>query len=174
MSTPAASPPSADADTSVQLRPLAPDDGPALHALVRDGGGLDLNTPYAYVLSARFFAATSVIADGPDGPAGFVLGITPPPAPDTLFVWQVGVAPSARGRGLGLTMLRWLIDEVGPTYLEATVTPSNTASQRLFRALARDLDAPLVTRRWVEGTELGDDGHEPEDLHRIGPIARST
>lgn len=168
MSTPTAAS-STDAGTPLTLRRLGPDDGPALHALVSEGGGLDVNSPYAYVLGSRFFGATSVIAEGPDGAQGFVLGVAPPPEPATLFVWQVGVAPAARGRGLGLAMLRWLVDEVGPTHLEATVTPTNTASQRLFRALARELDAPIEISRWVESDALG--GAAPEDLHRIGPIA---
>lgn len=167
MSTPLATPPAGD-PAATRLRPLAPDDGPTLHGLVADGGGLDVNSPYAYVLGARFFAATSVLAEGPEGPEGFVLAFAPPPEPDTLFVWQVGVAPHARGRGLGLSMLRWLVDAVGPTHLDATVTPSNTASQRLFGALARDLGAPLDVRRWADRDQLG--GAEPEDLHRIGPL----
>jgi diaminobutyrate acetyltransferase len=154
-----------------RLRPFALDDGPAVHALVAEGGGLDVNSPYAYVLAARFFADSSVIAEGPDGPEGFVLGVRPPAEPDTLFVWQVGVAPSARGRGHGLAMLRWLVDEARPTHLEATVTPSNTASQRLFRALARDVGAPIEVRRWADSDQLG--GAEAEDLHRIGPIPRA-
>ncbi|MEX1177324.1 MAG: diaminobutyrate acetyltransferase, partial [Nitriliruptor sp.] len=155
---------------TTELRHLHRGDGAALHALVRDGGGLDLNSPYAYVLGERMFAATSVAAATADGLDGFVYGIAPANEPTTLFVWQVGVAPHARGRGLGLTMLRWLVDAVGPTHVEATVTPSNTASRRLFAALARDLATELVVSRWVEPEELGDPGHEPEDLHRIGPI----
>lgn len=155
---------------STVLRTPGPHDGPRMHELVVAGGGLDVNSPYAYVLGARFFAATSVIAEGPAGPAGFVLGVAPPERPDTLFVWQVGVAPEARGEGLALRMLHHLADAVGPTYLEATVTPSNEASQRLFRAFARDRDAELDVTRWVESDALG--GAEPEDLHRIGPLPR--
>ncbi|WP_211262554.1 diaminobutyrate acetyltransferase [Nitriliruptor alkaliphilus] len=170
MSTAAAIPP-ADRAARSTLRAVRADDGPDLHALVADGGGLDVNSPYAYVLAARFFGATSVIAEGTDGPEGFVLGLAPPTHPDTLFVWQVGVAPAARGRGLGLSMLRWLVAEVAPTHLEATVTPTNTASQRLFGALARDLSAPLNVTRWADRDDLG--GAEPEDLHRIGPIPTS-
>lgn len=171
MSSPVATTPRDVGGPTPTLRPFAPDDGPAIHALVADGGGLDVNSPYAYVLAARFFAASSVIAEGPDGPEGFVLGLRPPAEPDTLFVWQVGVAPSARGRGLGLAMLRWLVDETTPTHLESTVTASNTASQRLFRALARDLGAPLEVERWADSDQLG--GAEPEDLHRIGPISHT-
>jgi diaminobutyrate acetyltransferase len=157
-----------DAVTTTALRLPRPDEGPVLHDLVVAGGGLDVNSPYAYVLGVRFFASTSVIAEGPDGATGFVLGLTPPQDPGTLFVWQVGVAPQARGQGLGLRMLQWLVDEVRPRQLEATVTPSNVASQRLFRALARAYDAPLEVARWAASTEL--DGAEPEDLHRIGPF----
>jgi diaminobutyrate acetyltransferase len=153
------------------LRAIGPGDGPLLHQLVVEGGGLDVNSPYAYVLGARFFGGTSVVAEGPEGPVGFVLALRPPDRPETLFVWQVGVAPAGRGRGLGLTMLRWLVDEVCPTHLEATVTPSNTASRRLFAALARDLDAGLEVDRWVDGDQLA--GAEPEDLHRIGPFRTS-
>jgi diaminobutyrate acetyltransferase len=150
------------------LRALGPADGPALHRLVVEGGGLDVNSPYAYVLGARFFGGTSVVAEGPDGPVGFVLALRPPERPETLFVWQVGVAPAGRGQGLALTMLRWLVDEVAPTHLEATVTPSNVASRRLFAALARDLGVDLDIERWVDGAQLA--GAEPEDLHRIGPF----
>ncbi len=156
-----------------ELRHLERGDGASMHALVRDGGGLDHNSPYAYVLGERFLAETSVAAVGPSGPEGFVLGLIPPPDPDTLFVWQVGVAPHARGRGLGSAMLRWLVASVRPRYLEATVTPDNTASHHLFAALARHLDTGLTVSRWAEPDELGDGDHGPEDLHRIGPIATS-
>ncbi len=151
-----------------RLRPLAPGDGPSLYQLVAGGGGLDVNSPYAYVLASRLWATSSTIAEDGDGPLGFVLGVRPPAEPTTLFVWQVGVAAHARGRGLAHTMLRHLVDELGAEHVEATVTPSNTASQRLFHALARDLDVPIEVRRWADSDEL--DGAEPEDLHRIGPI----
>lgn len=159
-----------DRSATVALRHLNHGDGASLYGLVRDGGGLDVNSPYAYLLGARMFAETSVVATGPEGVAGFVLGLAPPADPTTLFVWQVGVAPRARGAGLGLQMLRWLVDTVQPDHLEATVTPSNTASRRLFAALARELDTSLHVSRWAEPHDLGDADHEPEDLHRIGPI----
>jgi L-2,4-diaminobutyric acid acetyltransferase len=157
--------------TTFAPRHLREGDGPALYAAVRDGGGLDVNSPYAYELAARTFADTSVVAEGPTGLAGFVVGLTPPRDPGMLFVWQVAVGPAGRGRGLGARMLRWLVDEVGPHHLEATVTPSNVASQRLFARVARELDVPLVTSPWASSAHL--DGAEPEVLHRIGPLPRA-
>jgi diaminobutyrate acetyltransferase len=150
------------------LRHLGAGDGAELHRAVREGGGLDVNSPYAYELAARTFTDTSVIAEGIHGVAGFVVGLAPPRDPGTLFVWQIGVAPAGRGRGLGRSMLRWLVDRVGPTHLEATVTPSNTASRRLFAAVADDLGAPLAVTPWASATDVG--GPEAEELHRVGPI----
>jgi diaminobutyrate acetyltransferase len=154
--------------SSPTLRHLDAGDGARLHRAVRDGGGLDVNSPYAYELAARTFPDTSVLAEGTDGVAGFVIGLTPPRDPGTLFVWQVGVATAGRGRGLGGQMLRWLVARVRPTHLEATVAPSNAASRRLFAAVAEDLGAPLEVAPWASATDLG--GDQDEDLHRIGPL----
>ena len=54
--------------------------------LARDGGTLDLNTSYAYLLLARDFAATSRLAVRDGEGVGFVLGYLRPAAPETLFV----------------------------------------------------------------------------------------
>jgi L-2,4-diaminobutyric acid acetyltransferase len=155
---------------TITLRPPAHADGAAVYELVRDGGGLDLNTPYAYLLLTRMFAASSVVAEAGDGLAGVVLGLRPPDDSTTLFVWQVGVAPAHRGEGLGLQMLRWLIDTTRPAHLEATVTPANTASDRLFRAVARHHDVPCEVTPWASIDDFPGDGHAPEDRYRIGPL----
>ena len=146
-------------------------DGRALFELVRDAGGLDLNTPYAYLLLGRMFATTSVVAEAPDGTlAGTVLALRPPEDPATLFVWQVGVAPTHRGQGLASQLLAWLLERTGPTHLDATVTPSNTASDRLFRGLARDLGVPCTVTPWASADDFPGSGHEREDRYRIGPL----
>src|SRR3546814_3808888 len=72
--------------------------------------------------------------------------------PDTtlfrsLFVWQIGVAPDATGRGIAGRLLRALLDRPAcrtVRCIEATVAPTNLASAALFRALARDLGTPCV------------------------------
>ena len=64
---------------------------------------LDVNSTYAYLLMATDFAETSIVVVGVDGAVcGFITGYRPPRRPDTLFVWQVAVAPDAQGRGLAL------------------------------------------------------------------------
>ena len=146
--------------------------------LVEESGVLDPNSAYCYLLLATRFRDTCVVAADEGGELlGFVTGFVPPARPDTLFVWQIGVAAGARGRGLG----RRMIEEVlardpcrGVRFVEATVTPSNTASQRLFEGLARRAGSVCRVERGFEPAEFPDPGHEPEQLFRIGPLARPT
>jgi len=147
-------------------------DGPALWRLARDGGGLDLNSPYTYLLWCRDFSATSVVARDDGNAVGFVTGYRRPEASDTLFVWQVAVNPAYRGQRIGVRMLDGIGDamkRLGCRYMEATVTPDNEASLRMFGSFARAHGAPLEKSEGFDST-LFPDNHQPEDLIRIGPL----
>jgi L-2,4-diaminobutyric acid acetyltransferase len=144
------------------------DDGRELWRLARDSQTLDLNSAYTYVMCCRDFAATSVVARNADGVCGFVIGFARPERPRTLFVWQVAVDVTQRGRGLGRHMLDYLADD-RYRYVEATVTPGNMASDRLFSSFARGRNAELE-RTPLFGAELFPGDHEPEVLYRIGPL----
>jgi L-2,4-diaminobutyric acid acetyltransferase len=170
------------APASTTLRSPTADDGPALWRLARDSGGLDLNSPYAYVLAGHHFASTSVVADGPVGPAGFVYAYLPPTEPDSVFVWQVTVSPTHRGEGLARRMLHEVVGRAvdqDVRRMTATVTPSNDASRRLFTSVAHDLGATIDERPCFPARLLspqGDTDHEPEHLLVIDPLTttRST
>jgi diaminobutyrate acetyltransferase len=161
----------------IDLRAPAFDDGPALWVLARDTEVLDLNSPYAYALWCRDFAATSVVASI-DRPIGFVTGYRRPDEPETLFVWQVAVADVARGQGIAGRMLDALVDRPSGTaasftHLETTITDDNVASRRLFTSFAERHHAQLDRRPLFESRHFPDEpdvGHEPEVLHRIGPF----
>jgi L-2,4-diaminobutyric acid acetyltransferase len=150
------------------FEPPAIEDGSQLWRIARDSETLDLNSPYSYVLWCRDFAATSVVARAGDRIRGFVTGFTRPEEPGTLFVWQVAVEREWRGRALAGRMLGHLADR-GPRYVEATVTPDNTASERLFAAFARDRGAAL-RRTPLLAADLFPGDHPPEELYRIGPL----
>jgi L-2,4-diaminobutyric acid acetyltransferase len=157
-------------DHELVIAPPTVDDGPALHRLAAEAGGLDVNTRYAYLIWARDFASTSVIARLDGEPAGFVSGFRRPEAPETLLVWQVAVGPAARGKGVAGRMLDALFAQVpGVTHMETTVTPDNDASNAMFRSFARRHDTGFTHSELFTETQLGD-GHEPEFLYRIGPI----
>ncbi|MEV6330114.1 diaminobutyrate acetyltransferase [Streptomyces sp. NPDC051909] len=180
---------------AVDIGPARPADGADLWRIARGAAGLDLNSPYSYLLWCRDFAATSAVArDASQRPVGFVTGYLRPEAPGTLFVWQVAVDDSHRGTGVAGALLdalagRPTAEGRGPSRLEATVTPGNVASDRLFRSFARRHGAALTREVLFPADAFPDagdpaapvtphdpaaptaPGHEPELLYRIGPLA---
>ncbi|MEU8823975.1 diaminobutyrate acetyltransferase [Streptomyces sp. NPDC048636] len=151
------------------------EDGAAIWRIARDSKTLDLNSSYSYLLWCRDFAATSVVArDAAGGPVAFITGYIRPERPETLVVWQVAVDDAFRGRGLAATLLDGLTQRVagmGVRGIETTITPDNTASNRLFTSFAERHGAPVEREVLFHGDLFPDGGHEPEVLYRIGPLA---
>ncbi|MAQ14936.1 MAG: diaminobutyrate acetyltransferase [Sandaracinus sp.] len=162
------------------LRFRAPtvDDGAAMHALVKTGGVLEPNTCYAYLLLATHFADTCLVATEQGEVVAFVAAYRPPTHPDTVFVWQIGVHPRLRGRGVARRLLNELVTRGdGVRFLEATVDPANEPSRRLFAGFARHQGVPCAIGAGFEPhhftTGAAGDAHPPEHLHRIGPFSES-
>lgn len=149
-------------------------DGRSFHELAKASGTLDVNSVYHYLILCRHFGQTCVAAERQGNLAGFVTAYIPPTQPDTVFVWQVAVDETMRGQGLGRAMLVSLhrrLRQVNVKYLDATITPSNEASVRLFTAVAKYLNAPFEFGKTVfSSADFGKTRHEPELLFHIGPI----
>ena len=121
------------------------------------------------------FPDTCVVALDRGCVCGFVIGYVVPVRPEALFVWQIGVDEAHRGRGIGGAMLDELIARDacrGVTYLEATVTPSNDASRRLFEGFAKRHDTSCEQRPFLTVEDFPGD-HEEEALLRIGPLSEN-
>ncbi|RSL32543.1 diaminobutyrate acetyltransferase [Salibacterium salarium] len=148
------------------------EDGADMWELVKNST-LDLNSSYKYIMMCEFFAETCVVAKEKDELVGFVTAFIPPEKQDTVFVWQVGVDPSQRGKGLASRLINDLVQRVSDKnveYLEATVTPSNEASQALFKKVARTYGTNCeVSECFAEDLFPGDE-HEAELTFRIGPL----
>ncbi|SFP57169.1 diaminobutyrate acetyltransferase [Salibacterium halotolerans] len=148
------------------------EDGADMWELVKNST-LDLNSSYKYIMMCEFFAETCVVAKEKGELAGFVTAFIPPEKQDTVFVWQVGVDPSQRGKGLATRLINELVNRVADKnvkYLEATVTPSNEASQALFHKTARTFNTSCeVSECFAEELFPGDE-HEAELTFCIGPI----
>lgn len=152
------------------FRRARPEDGAKMWELIREMGGLELNTAYFYVLFCIDFSETCVVAEVDGEFAGFVLGHRPPQRPDTVFVWQVGVAPWMRKQGLARRLIEAFLEQnPDARFLEASVTPENKPSRKLFRSVARDHDVPCQVQDFMDAS-LFPDSHESEDLFRIGPF----
>lgn len=165
-------------EPDAEVRPPRPEDARDITELVRRVSKLDANSPYAYLLLCSHFADTGLVRREDGRLVAFVLGYRPPEQPDTYFLWQVGVDPACRGRGLAGRMVTRLLRRLegrGVRFLEATVTPSNEASAALFRGVARRLEAPCEERTcFAKELFPPGDAHEDEILFRVGPWAPAT
>lgn len=163
-----------DAD-GVGIRAPSQDEGALFWEIARDAGGLDLNSPYAYMMTSRHFPETCALAELYGKPAGFVMAHRIPARPEVLFIWQVAVLPAFRGLGIAQRMFdNLLAREVnsGVRIMEATVTPSNASSAALFAAFAKKRNAELEIRTGYPAAEFPEGhGHEAEDLYVISPVA---
>lgn len=162
----------AESDVDLSFRSPRIEDGSHLWTLA-GSVGLDENSPYAYLLWSEYFASTSIVAEADDEVVGFVTGFCPPERPDRLFVWQVGVDDGHRGHGIAGRMIGALIERTGVTGLEATVTPSNSASEALFRGIARRHGAEVHTSVLFERDHFPP-GHEAEVRFVIEPLSSPT
>ncbi|MCO6440791.1 MAG: diaminobutyrate acetyltransferase [Nitrococcus mobilis] len=148
-------------------------DGGGIWRVVKESNVLDLNSSYLYLLLAKDFAETCVIAELSGDVVGFVTGYRPPARPEVLFLWQIGILPSMQGRGLGKRLVTSFLQSPGAqgaTLLETTVTPSNAASRALFLAIARQLGVECRISPCFSASQFPDPGHEEEELYRIGPL----
>jgi L-2,4-diaminobutyric acid acetyltransferase len=157
------------------IRQVTEADAGSLWTLLGRVSGLERNTAYAYLLLCSHFASTSLVAERDGAPVGFVLAYRPPSNPNRVFVWQVGVAPEARGEGIAGRLLDALADAPAcqdVDELTATVGPDNTASNALFRAFARRRGTTCSVERGYPAA-LFPAPHADEDLLRI-PLTQGT
>ncbi|MFD1037463.1 diaminobutyrate acetyltransferase [Virgibacillus byunsanensis] len=157
---------------AVQFDSPTVEDGAAMWELVNNST-LDQNSAYKYVMMAEFFAETCVVARENDELVGFITAFIPPERQDVVFVWQVGVDSSQRGKGIASKMLTELVNRDAcedVQYVEATVTPSNKASQSLFRGFAEKNQTNCEVNDFFPEAVFPGEGHEAEQSFRIGPI----
>ena len=159
---------------AVSLRAPMQTDARALHELAVASGNLDANSRYAYLLVCSHFAKTSVVAESDGSVVGFVSGYRLPEDSETLFVWQIAVEREHRGQGIAMAMLSALVEQQlrrGLRFIEATVSPGNAASRRLFDGLARHFSAESTETSGYGTALFLPQVHDPEPLIRIGPFA---
>ncbi len=159
--------------TRFSIREPAVADAAAIWRLVQERGVLDLNSPYCYLILCKDFASTCLVAGNDDGVVGFLSAYIPPETPEIIFLWQIGVAESAQGQGLGSRLVLSLLEQEACrniSYLHTTITPSNTASLRLFQSVARRLQTEYSEQPGFPQDLFPPGTHEEEWLIRIGPL----
>ncbi len=163
---------------SVIFRKPHKNDGKAIYELVKNCPPLDLNSRYLYFLQADHYADTCVLAELNGKVVGFISGYIRPDASQTLFVWQVAVATSMRGKKLAKELLRTLIKNQAHRAqvdtLSTTISPSNTSSQNFFINFAKSFNLEISQENYLEADHFGEDEHEAELLYTFSATKGRT
>ena len=163
-------------DTVIKYRHPRLEDGAAIWKSVEKSNVLDSNSTYLYLLLCHHFSDTCFVAEFNGTIVGFLSSYIPPNNPTSIFVWQIAVHSDVRRRGVALAMLNLLVDEIVVNeipFLEASITPSNTASRKLFGTLADNHGVECVEEILFTSESFGKQFHEEEILFRLGPFSRS-
>ncbi len=156
----------------IVLRPPQTGDGAAMWTVAKATGSLDINSSYLYLLLARDFAETCVVAEQAGQIIGFASGYRRPEHSDVVFLWQVGVHPHQQGHGLGKRLVQAFLQQPGAAsarWLETTIAPDNAASRALFTRIAEALKAECRITPCFAPTDFPEPGHSAEELFTIGP-----
>jgi ribosomal protein S18 acetylase RimI-like enzyme len=111
-------------------RPATPADYDPIAAVVDEWWGRQV-LPALPRLFFDLFHRTSLVVDGPGGPEAFLVGILSPSHPRQAYIHFAGVAPGARGRGLGRVMYEaffGLARADGRNVVTAITSPANSES----------------------------------------------
>lgn len=160
---------------TIYFRQPNENDGSEMFRIVEESKVLDVNSSYSYLMWSKYFHETSIVAECEDKVIGFVSGFIQPTSLDTLFVWQVAVDPEYRGLGLATKLIEQLLDHLRDNdvnYLEATVTPSNIPSSKLFKGIAEKHDTECSVFECFSKDQFPDPSHEAELTYRIGPFSK--
>lgn len=159
---------------TIHFRKPTADDGKEMYRIVRESKVLDVNSEYSYLMWGEYFQESSILAIDGDEVIGFITGFIPPNQVDTIFVWQVAVDERYKGNGLATELIERLFKrvrrEADIQYVEATVTPSNIPSRRLFEGIAHKHKTKCIVSECFTESQFTEKGHEAEFKFRIGPI----
>ncbi|MGP3963634.1 GNAT family N-acetyltransferase [Nonomuraea sp. 3N208] len=127
------------------LRPATPADYDAVAAVVDEWWG----RPVLASLPRLFldhFHGTSLVAEGPEGMAGFLVGFLSPSAADEAYIHFVGVSPAARGGGVARAMYERffaLARAHDRHVVKAITSPVNEASIAFHRRMGFTASDPV-------------------------------
>lgn len=141
--------------------------------IVKDSGVLDVNSAYSYLMWGKYFSETSCVALNDNKVIGFVSGFIQPEQTDTLFVWQIAIDSDFQGKGLATQLLEELLSQLkhkNINFLEATVTPTNIPSSKLFHKIANNHNTDCTIKTCFTKEQFPDKTTEEEQTHRIGPL----
>lgn len=117
-------------------RPVRDDEAALLLNLARLCPPLDVHTPYTYWVICHLYGATTMVLEDDGTAIGYLMAV---PRNRSLFLWQVGILESHRGRGLATLLFDALAAATKGDFdtFELTIAPENGPSNAAFASWCR-------------------------------------
>ncbi len=147
-------------------------DGYEVNQLVKQCKPLDENSVYCNILQCYHFKDTSICVRYSGEICGFVSGYIIPQT-NSLFIWQVAVSETQRGKGLALKMISKILESEACSNvnnIKTSITNSNTSSQRLFTKIADKYSTQIKSEAFINQANHFNGEHESEYLYTVGPL----
>ena len=145
--------------------------GSAVARLIERCPPLDLNSTYHYLIQSHYFNRTCSVAFEGEKVVAFVSGFIKPVNENCLFIWQVAIDESYRGKSLGIELIEFLLDQnKDVNIIETTITKNNIASRRMFQKIVKKYETTMSEETLFDKKEDFSSEHDSEMLITIGPF----
>lgn len=149
----------------MRIRKATQEDFLSVHQFTAGCPPMENYPEHVYKIILRYFGDYCFIAENEGQITGFVMGIVPQSFPGTFFLWEVGVAPSYQGQGIGGKLVREVETELrkkGFNRIELTIDPVNIPSQKLFEKMGyKNISERVGKTVEVEGKLAVQDYYKP-------------
>ncbi len=158
-------------DSRIKITTPSKKDGCAIANLIERCPPLDLNSTYHYLIQSHYFNSTCSIAFDSNKVVAFVSGFINPSKNNSLFIWQVAIDESYRGKGLGIELIEFILNRnKNIVSIETTITEANKASRRMFEKIQEKYQTKISELILFDKEKDFSDEHDTEILIEIGPI----
>ena len=115
----------------ITIRNITEKDHAILHSLALKCPPLDVHTQYTYWVNATYFGKSSFLMLDDDNPVGYIMAID---TPELIFIWQIGILPEYRHKGLSRKLIDSCVkyaDSIGKP-MQVTIAEDNKSSYAAF------------------------------------------
>ncbi|MCW3815833.1 GNAT family N-acetyltransferase [Micromonospora sp. DR5-3] len=130
-----------------ELHPARPADYDEIIAVVDDWWGRAIAGSLPRLFLDHFHRTSLVARDHDDALAGFLIGVLSPSQPGRAYIHFVGVAPAARGSGLGRRLYQEffaIAKTAGCSSVGAITSPVNAGSIAFHKSMGFAVTGPIV------------------------------
>ena len=158
-------------DNKIKITFPTKKNGSAVAILIQHCPPLDLNSTYHYLIQSYYFNQTCSVAFDGEKIVAFVSGFIKPTNKNCLFIWQVAIHEDYRGKGLGIELIEFLLNQNKEVNtIETTITKNNIASRRMFQKIVEKYEARMSEEALFDKEKDFSNEHDSEMLITIGPI----